>query len=188
MLKGTIGTSSRKWYFSAEASSQSTGIGASKDSSSSASSSDPSLLAGLIGPAVSTTLGWEEKRKHCPSLATLLLSSSLTRRAESWDLVSSSPALCHEIRLDFLVLDSLDLDIFFICGSFFSPSCVAKEVDKLMVENASEGGLVSTDISSLRLDGEEIGEHQAAGTAEVELVQSGRGVMDSTSSMLLVHL
>ena len=55
-----------------------------------------------------------------------------------------------------------------------------------MVEKASEGGLVSTEISSVRRVGEARGEHQAAGTAELELVQSGRGVMDTTSSMLLV--
>ena len=49
-----------------------------------------------------------------------------------------------------------------------------------MVEKASEGGLVRMEISSLCL-----GEHQAAGTADEEVVQSGRGVMDTTSSMLL---
>ena len=50
-----------------------------------------------------------------------------------------------------------------------------------MVEKASEGGLVRMEISSLCL-----GEHQAAGTADEEVVQSGKGVMDTTSSMLLL--
>ena len=48
-----------------------------------------SLLAGLIGPCVSTTLGWDEKRKHCEYSFNFLLASSFLPRTESSDLLSS---------------------------------------------------------------------------------------------------
>jgi len=55
-----------------------------------------------------------------------------------------------------------------------------------MVEKASDGGLVIKEISRLCLEGDDLGDDQAAATPGDDLEQSGRGVLDTTSSMVLL--
>ena len=68
---------------------------------------------------------------------------------------------------------------------WISPVSLLVEVAKLMVENASDGGLVIKEISRLCLEGDDLGDDQAAATAGDDLEQSGRGVLETTSSMVL---
>jgi len=135
-----------------------------------------------MGPAVSTTLGSEEKRKHCLSLWISL--STLSARAESCDLASFRPAFCHDMRLECFLCGLFGLEIFLMCV-WISPVSLLVEVAKLMVENASDGGLVIKEISRLCLEGDDPGDDQAAATAGDDLEQSGRGVLETTSSMVL---